>query len=285
MSPRRITLGVVCLFGLICLTGSGCALWRNADKVDADTVKEQILRKIPIAQDAIELEIMFVDRPPEDPLIGLALWDEVDQLSGMSPESREMLRQNGFQIGHASSHPPRALQKLLGLKADDLQTNPQLAGIVGRRVVVRSGAETDILVSQTIQPQSAVTIRQAAATDEREYEHARGMFRVKAFRTQDGWAELEFIPEIHHDQPQMRHVAILTGGFQFQATQKIEKLYSQKFTLTLNLGEMAIITANSHMAGSLGRFFFVDELGEEPSQRMLVVRLANMAKAEPIYAE
>ena len=60
-------------------------------------------------------------------------------------------------------------------------------------------------------------------------------------------------------------------------------LYEQQFKITLNMGEMAVITSQGQSSHSIGQRFFVgSNQQEEEVQRLLVVRLKNIATAKAI---
>ena len=68
------------------------------------------LPPLPVARDAVELELVLIDRPVSDPLLGKSLWREVDQVGGLSLEQRAAVREAGLQVGQVGSTPPDALQ-------------------------------------------------------------------------------------------------------------------------------------------------------------------------------
>jgi hypothetical protein len=290
----------------------GCALlnWSSAwlatkDSVPLAETPHSPLKKIPTSKSAVTLEIIFVERPADDPLLGNQLWDEVDQIGSLVPADRDALAKIGFRVGRVGANPPRALQTLMGLSTEVASEEDKR--LVGRRVVLPSGAETEIATGM---PEPAATIKLPAKGDfdVKSFENVRGVFRMKAKRLQDGWVRVEFLPEIHHGRVTNRPVAP-AGRWQNNTAQAIERLYHQKFTLDLNLGEMVVLTGEAEPADSVGRHFFyasnysdslaksqfealesgmtlesVPVAGGPGIQRLLIVRLADIATAESIYA-
>jgi hypothetical protein len=266
---------------------SGCALWDEetgslGGSRNPFTRTAGRLPPIAAPADAIQIEILFVERPISDPLLGHALWQEVDQIGAIEPHVRQTLHDNGFRVGIASSSPPRALQSMLGLNSDVPNTSsgiqsPQLSA---RRVMLRSGAETEIQTCLQY-PLCALELRGIdGSVQSKEFESVRCLFRVKARRLQDGWARLEFLPEIHHGDERLRHTAA-ADGWQLKTTQEVEPLFSERFELTINVGEMALVTTNGKSPRSAGYRFFVGPGEDEKVQRLLVVRLANMNHEQP----
>ena len=76
-------LGIAALL----LSLAGCELFRKKE----ETTSTAKLPPLVAPRDSVQLEILFVDRPASDPLIGEALWDRVDQIAGFSSEKRRQL--------------------------------------------------------------------------------------------------------------------------------------------------------------------------------------------------
>jgi hypothetical protein len=265
---------------LLSVTGlAGCALF---DK-PVSALKNSALKLplIGLPPDAIQLDVVYVERPAGDTLLGPELWRHVDQIGSIEPEQRTLLRKNGFRVGVVASNPPLPLQRMLGLTSDfayepAAEKSKQL---VGHRCVLRSGGQTDIQASPAY-PECTFEITQGGESRRRTYENALCKYHVTAERLQDGWVQLDFVPTVHHGQEQLRRV-VGDAGWQFHTAQRTETLYPQRFSLRLSVGEMAVVTADEEADGTLGRLFFLGPDDEPQVQRLLVVRLAGMNDAEP----
>lgn len=234
--------------------------------------------------EAVQLQSVLVERPVGD-LLMRSLWQEIDEIGDNEPEVRKSLRENGFRVGVASSSPPRALQSMLGLESD-------LAGVSAEdgskqlpslQYVLPPNAETKIDISP-FYPACSIEVPTADGKKLKDYTNARCRFQVTARRLQDGWVVLEFLPEIHHGDQRLRFAAT-DGGWKQQTSQKINRLFGQRFEIKLNLGEMVLITCDGDNIRSAGHHFFVGADEDVKVQRLLVVRLANMGKTEPVYAD
>jgi len=95
---------------------------------------------------------------------------------------------------------------------------------------------------------------------------------------QDGWVKLHFLPEIHHASQSLRRIAT-EEGWQFQNGQKELPIYDQKFSLMLNKGEVAVISAAEHRPGSLGHAMFIGDGQDDQIQKVIVLRLVDINKA------
>ncbi|MEX0727007.1 MAG: hypothetical protein WD065_12095 [Planctomycetaceae bacterium] len=267
----------------------GCRLWEHS--TTWPTEEKNPLPPIPTSADAMEIQVIFIERPAGDPLMGSMLWQDIDQIGSLDSDLRAMIRRNGLRIGYVSSTPPRALERLMNLKSPAAQQVYQHEEnkLFGRKLVLRSGAETEIQTSE-MQQDSVVKIETDKGVEKREYEQARGVLRIKAERRQDGWADLEIMPEIHYGKDTLRVAASATSwpsptGWMYRSGQKVEALYDYKFTTTVNVGEMVILAAQGDAEESLGRFMFCspDELGGVgEKQRLIIIRLVGMTKTEAV---
>ncbi len=268
---------------LLLILLSGCALMQKTHKLFVQETTS--LRPIVATRDAIQLEVVFIQRPVQDPLLGHALWNEIDQIGALSPEARDALKRAGIRIGHIGSTPPRALQALLGLTSatQTKEKRENSSQLVDRRVTLRSGQETEIVTS-FVYPACFLATNGRNSAELKEFRNARCVFRVKANREQDGWVNLEFLPEVHHGNFSVQPTPIAAGGWQYRTTQNIEPLFDQRFSVHLSVGEMVLITVDQTSGGSLGQHFFLGADSDARLQRLLVVRLADMRNIDPVYA-
>lgn len=273
--------GILCAV-TVCLFVSGCSLLNFSSLFsEAELTGKSELRLPPIvaSRDAVQLEILFVDRPASDTLLGDALWKQVDQIAGMSANIRSTLRKNGWRVGHASSHPPRAIEQLLEMSSDRPEAIDNERRLVGRRVALAVGGNLPIDLTE-LQPE--LRLKPTVDGKTKSYSNAKCILNVQIDREQDGWVRLNFTPEVHHGQNWLRPVATQLDWTRRRG-QLVEPLFDQKFSLSLNVGEMAIITAEGNDKESAGHSFFRSVHESGGLQRLLVVRVANMRKMVPVY--
>jgi hypothetical protein len=267
-------------------------------------------KKLPALQappGSMQLDVVYVERPVGDPLLGQKLWRHVDQVASIDAAARGLLRHNGLRVGIVGANPPIALQRMLGLKSDFAYepVAEQDKQLVGRHFFLVSGGETEIQISQPY-PKCAVNLVSANSTEPLRFENAVCKFRVRATRLQDGWAQLEFVPQVQYGQEQQRYV-VEDGGWRFQTGQQTETFFLHRFEVKLGTGDMAVVTAEDDSPGTLGQLFFRgpaalrppraadDEAAQSeepgassapahPIQRLLIVRLAGMDDSEPVFS-
>jgi len=280
----------------------GCEVFDRSTDVSTTTS-----RKLPALQPppgSIQLDVVYVERPVGDPLLGRELWRHVDQVGKIDAETRHRLRKNGMRVGIVGANPPVALQQMLGLKSDfayepDAEQAKQL---VGRSFFLLSGNETDVQISPQY-AECSLKIDTGESPEPYQFENAICKFRLRASRLQEGWIRLEFVPQIHHGDDKLRY-AVGETDWRFQNGQQTETFYLQRFDVELGTGEMAILTAEEDSMGTLGQLFFRGPAGlkrpqsvendagslaaaaenQYPIQRLFVIRLAGMGDAQPMFS-
>lgn len=263
--------GHLSVAGLL-LSLAGCHLFRKTEEGNS-TAK---LPPLVAPRDSVQLEILFVDRPKSDPLVGETLWSRVDQIAGFSSEQRQQLRKDGWKIGHSSSHPPQALETLLESSVDEDSTSGDRR-TTGRRVAVPSGQDIPVEVTDLL-PELKLNYKGKTKT----YTNAKAVLRVHVERQQDGWVKLRCVPEIHHGMNLLRPFATAQNWTR-RRSQNVMPIYEQQFSMSLNIGELALVTAGEADEQQVPVVFFrsVDERGD--LQRLLVIRVANMRRLTPVF--
>ena len=262
---------------------SCCALACDSLPFARSSAQQATAFKLPALtapRDSVEVDIVFVDRPVSDPLLGKTLWREIDQVGTLSAEQRDAIREAGLLVGHVGSSPPDALQSLLNLTDEDQERQRREANGIpktsARRVALPAGTDTEIWSNEPV-AQRTVTL---AVGKPLELTNARGLLRLKAERSQDGWARLDFMPELHHGQTGTRPFAAATG-WMYRTQQEIIPCFAQHFSANLNVGEMLVLTCDRERSGTLGQSLFQFEDSSGPKQRLVVVRLAELREIAP----
>lgn len=253
----------------------GCELFNSTGQLGG-----QGLPPLQAAPDAIQLEVILVERPVGDRLIGDALWKDVNEILDIHPEAQHDLQRNGFRIGVIGSHPPEALETLLGLKSNfgGKQLKDDEKKVQGNRFFVRSGWTTEINVSRDLVPECELTqfaSHKSEKGETKRYKLASFWYQMTATRDPSGWIRLDFVPEIRYGERQMRPDPA-DDRWELTARQRSERLHSLKFSMMLNIGDIAIVTGRDHLVGTVGYRFFLGPDGDDDHQRLLLVRFAHM---------
>ena len=270
VSFRRLPWPVV---ALAVSTLIGCSLFPTDDAVSTVESRRPMLPPIRAAQNAIQLEVLFVERPADDPLLGPMLWREIDQIAAIPAETRELLQQNGFRVGHVGSSLPPTVQTLLGLVGAGESDNANSKPLVGNRKILPPGIDTEVQTSEE-RESCQLKIVQGDQVKLHEYQSARSLFRMKSARLQDGWVRIDFQPEIHYGENRVRHTPT-DEGWAYRSRQNVDARHAHQFSLTMNVGEMAIITAAPDQPETMGDLFFCRDEHGIKRQRVLIVRVAD----------
>lgn len=262
------------------LLGTGFGEWISRSRI-LDDPPEQEATGEGQNRDAVQLEIVFAERPLDDPLMGESLWNDLDQVGAVESSMRSKLESHGIRVGHCGATPPHALQTLLGLKAQIVEFGPgsDTKLLTGQRVGLPSGDDYEIQASP-IYEKCSVRLDPEDDTRTRDFETARCVLRLNAERLQDGWVQLYVQPEIHHGAHRLRRV-VTNGGFALRQTQQVVPVYALRFPMELSVHEMAVIGFEPSPANTLGHHFFVGNDDEAQLQRLIVVRIAGLTRAAP----
>lgn len=263
------------LAGCVLAVG-GCALFTDGVETAAQGLA---LRPVVESRDGIHLEAYFIDRPVGDPLIGEALWREIDQISSIAPDVRFRLNEAGIRYGVSGSDLPKTLSALLS----DRETGSAAQQTRRLDVPLVSGSQGELEVS-VLPRRCRIRMPGRTAQDVREYDDVRCVLRVTAQRMQEGWVRLEFLPEIHHGVARARYAAT-ERDWQMQQSQNIEPLYEQRFSVALNIGEYIVIGAAGGAEDSVGQHLFRGGEPDPQQERLILLRVRDMQRIDPVPVE
>lgn len=225
------------------------------------------------------MEIVFIERPLDDPLLGDMLWRDLDQVGAVDGSVRTELERHGIRVGHCGATPPEVLQRLLGMTTQIVEVGPGARDktMSGKRIGLPAGDDFEIQASP-VYPHCDIRL-EPDGDESRAFDLARCVLRLSAAPIQDGWVRLDFQPEVHHGDHRLRHVAT-DGGFRLRESQEVVPVYPLQFSTELGLHEMVVVGWEPRAEQSLGRHFFVGHDEDAARQRLLVVRVAGVEKGK-----
>jgi hypothetical protein len=266
---HRLMLLTVCVAGGISLQGCP-SIW---DKGPAGPQGGITLSPVVPPREGIELQIAWVRRPVADPSLGDSLWSRLNQISCSDILRRDRLLQAGIRYGIAGTRPPEALTALIDQDYETLSHRDTYF----KHPTVQSGWET-VLVTWEYADGCSVEID----GEIRELQNVRCVMRIRAETTQEGWATLTFLPEIHHGASIGRFIAG-DRDYSLQDAQEVIPLYDYEFTVDLNVGESVVVGPAAGPLPSLGSHFFHGGADDYPSQALLIVQLENLRRIDPVH--
>ena len=264
---------------LTCFQG-GCSLVNT----DSNTFgSKSLLKPIQPEMEAVQLDIVYVDRDLDDPLLSSLVWDEVDTVGVVDLETRSKLKDAGFQLGLVGLTPPRSLQRLLGLQREltDAASTSRHKSMIGRSAHLQSGGETSVITGEL---QTEITLTLPGDSEPTTFSNARCILQTELERLQDGWVKLHITPEIHHGISQLRPTAG-ASQWELKPNQEIVSMRDLKFSVTLNVGEMLLVSTENPELDNIANQFFMNNNSQRPQRRMVVIRLTDMKKLKPLYKD
>jgi hypothetical protein len=288
---RRLGVLVVALAGAaIC----GCTVLKPISDVfgfwpPATTTSTNPLPPLQASRDAVQIDFTFVERPLGDPLLGKALWGQIDQVGAVAANETESLKRLGLRVGNAGASVCPALEQILreSEPADGPSSETRIS-VKKETLCIGPGVSPPITTNAV--PKCTIDVPVTTGTKQHSYENFRSVLQLTAHRLQDGWARLEFVPEIHFGKEALRPTSATAGlqsVWQPEVAQEVESLLAQRFTIKLHVGEMVLITAdapeNPRLFGT--QAFIRDQRGAGKIERVLILRLANMSRIDAVYSQ
>jgi len=231
-------------------------------------------------QDALTLEVYYIERGAGDPLLGDALWRHLDEAGAVkSPAVRARLRAAGLRVGLAGTNAPQTLRAAAAERRSAAERGP--GGM--QKVSLLAGQETTIEAANIDEPFELQT-NGASGKHVTPYNGARCILRLSGERQADGWVRLHVQPELHHGRSTIQPKAT-NGDWKLQQGQTIDHLFDQRFDVELNIGELVVVGPLGDEHDSIGGSFF--RSGEPPaaSERVLVIRVADVQQIKPVRSQ
>jgi hypothetical protein len=252
---------------------SGCAFFSSS--LTGRSFVDSKLHPLVGPREAIDLEIYYVDRRIGDPLVGEGLWSTLHEVTALEPDVRAQLHQDGFRFAMSSSRPPRILQSLMRPTG----FNDPTRRVLMQRYTVPSGQET-LMMTSRIAEGEVLKRDTRAATQVVELQNGKGLFRLRAERIEDGWARLVITPEIRHGRNVLRPKPT-DQDWTFDQSQDAVTFHDDRLAAEVNVGEILVLGLMPGGDEKVARHFF--RSAEEPgTERLLLIRVADMRKVEPI---
>ena len=250
---------------------AGCAVFEGDAVVrSSDT---PLLPPLTASADAVKLELVHVERPVTDPLLGRTLWSQLDSLAGVPPDRRMALAENGFRYALCGSEPPETLAELLRCGMAEEYDDP--AGFrTNRWLAMRHGTRTEVLCSIDPSDWEVDLVREGRAHPQ-SFPGARGFLSLEVTSVQEGWVEVRITPEIHYGAERV-HYQDGEEGWSLGSGQRIETVPGTSFSVHMSLNDMLVLSAADLPGDRVGNRFFRREEDGRLMQRFIVLRAAAM---------
>ena len=275
----------------VVLSGAGCTPF-SAGKLSRRG--KSPLRPAQMSPDAVVLEVFFARFPMGDFQANDLLWREIDEQHFSTGQRRELAR-HGIRIGLVAGQIPVTLSQLLDVekstpaqpsRSDPQSVPPAEAGqvnlddftspphVVRRRMQVRAGRRSEIVASG-VYDEMTLLLCEPGGVCGQTYAKAQGLLAVRVLPEHDGRVRLDVVPELHHGDPAQRWVGAQEGIWRLNTSRQKRVLENLAVSATLAPGEILVLAALPDRPGSLGHYFFTDDVSGRPEQKLLLVRLAQ----------
>lgn len=216
----------------------------------------------PSGPDAVMLEYALVERPFGNAAVNREVWKEIDEQL-LSSDRRTLLNQNGIRVGSVGGMLPSQMQALV--------SNPKL--LEERRVRgFYSGTPWSYSLNGPFaQAEFTVQTTPNKPATSQKFEQARFALNITPTIQPTGGITLTCTPEVEYHDP--AHWTPLGAVGQGWLTEKPKQKYDDlAFEVTMGENDYLVLGTWHDRRGTLGHYSFVGNRGQDPVQRLLIVR-------------
>ncbi len=233
-----------------------------------------------LAADSVVLEVFLVRLPPGETAQATPIWAEIDELS-LPAETRARLSAQGFRAGLTAGRIPVELERLMQLgekspapASDAVVVDLQAESNVSRRILqMRPGRRGEIMASRVYDRLTMFNRTDQQVTGE-SYQQAQCCFAVSGKPQPNGHVRLEVLSEIQHGAPR----GIFTPGegqYTIETRRERVALDDLKIDVPLQPGQILVLGGAASTDGSLGSYFFTEDVSGGATGRLVLIRLAQ----------
>ncbi|MBM4070218.1 MAG: hypothetical protein FJ271_14880 [Planctomycetes bacterium] len=262
-SVGRLSLGArigsaLVLLGMLIVAG-GCL---TQEPSRATSLKPRPDQGLGGNANIVQIDAALLERPIGDLFLNHDLWNHTDE-QVIDPDCKGMLDCNGFRVGKMIGSAPARLQTMLTSERSCI--NP-------RRRLLPSGRSADQVLGLKME-QTQFTLQRSGQTEEVSLEQAQFLLEVTP-TVADGRITLRIVPKVQHGETLPDWHPAADGSdwtFQMNRPSKIYQELACEIKLSPNV--FLVIGADFDQPDSLGYRAFVQDQGETPVQRLLVMRV------------
>lgn len=260
MTSRMMAGALVAALGA---TLAGCSLLQppEARKDGARVGSGEGGEKIAPKRCAVTISIL--SRPLKDEILNRDAWRLADE-QAVPAEARHALEANGLRMGVVTGDLPPEVMALLEA--------PPPHKIDPKTVLLPDG-DTLLIPLGGATPRASLLLSRDGRAIGKEFEDARGSFRVTATQEGEDGVSLRLVPEVHHGPFKRRVGSDPAAGefapqqFLFKDGQEEESFRDLAATLSLKPGQVLVVGSQPERKGSIGDFLLTE--AEANSDRML----------------
>lgn len=258
---------------------TGCSLVRPALRHAAEIEKAVVGTPESgrlIAPKRCNLRFMIINATLKDEALNEVLWRVADEQT-LDPSVRTTLEANGVRIGLVTGELPAEIRALIDA--------PPPHKVEPRDVSLPSGEPTLAVLSQP-RHEASLLMNLEGQTRGRDYQDAKGVFRITATHEGKPGLTLRLVPEVHHGPIQSGVASLPTTSpfasqqFMFKNGQQEESFRDLAVTLKLQPNQVAVVGCPPVVDHRLGSFLFVEpEVNSDRLSQKVLLIWASLAQA------
>ena len=260
--PRRSGVALLCflLGGCVSADGSDPTSAWQAMRVDTDPGPDRVL-----------LDVALVQSPREDPFLDRHVWASADEMV-LSPEQRELLELNGFRVGVLVGSPPEQLL--------DLLRSPRTC--VERRGRSAPSGMTLHQVLRDAEGSAACRLYHGRSRETLNWERPRFGVDLTPQTLSGNKVRLRMAPRVEAAEKALNFKPLPEQSkWALEVKRPSRLLEGVAWQVDLLPNQVLIVGARLGREDTAGYHSFVRPEGDEPMQRLLVLRhLRSAATAE-----
>lgn len=215
------------------------------------------------------LRMAIISRPFRDPVVNEVVWRAADE-QAISPEERRGLQANGIRIGRIAGDLPREVEAVFSA--------PPPNKVEPVTFLVPEGTQELFTLGDEVE-QASLLLNLDGRITGKDYDHARGLYRVTPEHHGANAVALRLTPEVHHGpiqrsyQPLQQPTPYAQQEFKIADGQKQDAVRSLTARLVVEPGQAVVLGCLPEQERSLGAFLFTAN-GDQPdsrSQRIVLV--------------
>ncbi|MBX3422134.1 MAG: hypothetical protein KF752_11325 [Pirellulaceae bacterium] len=255
---------------------SGCARWHAQPSVDS-AIGLPVPKPSP---DSLDIETVLMRFEDHQVAQMQEIWLSVDETI-IDLEQRLRLDANGVRVGVLRSELPAEINRRLSQASSQRHLDAlERAGLAsetphGMRLLrCRAGRRKEVVLRQVAgEPMSVLTSIDGQLAGVTFGDRPTALFALTTFPLNNGQADIELIPEVHHGEPRSTFVTTDSGVRQ-ESRREIKAWKPLKIRTRMAPGNVLIIAA-TQPPKSLGQAFFVSRTAKQTDEHvLLLVRLA-----------
>ena len=253
----------IALVVIACLA-SGCRLFPGKEPF-GQAQGHSPLRPAQPSPDSVAMEIIWARFSVNDPVLGDAVWRDIDEAQ-IDPAVRRELVDNGFRAGVISGSMPEAISKVLHQGESSAESTQKEGGkspngelltdpvVHGRKCRVRRNQRSEIQASE-VYPSMPLLLKGGDGLGGRPYTQAQAVYALRVEPRPDRSVNVWLTPEVHHGAPRTKFLGGDEAMLRMETQREREVFEKMRLSVKLSPGDSLVLMSLPDAGSRLGHFF------------------------------